>query len=58
MIINIGNTYKGIKAGRFVVIATRKIGGEDYAQVKEILPSGELGKGEFALPFDSLKSEN
>jgi hypothetical protein len=55
MKIEIGKTYKGIKAGKFVVIATRIIGGEDYAQVKELMPNGKLGRGEFALPFSALK---
>jgi hypothetical protein len=55
--IEIGNIYNGIKAGRFVVIALREIGGEQYAQVKPVGPQGQLGRGEMALPIDALKSE-
>jgi hypothetical protein len=53
--IQIGHIYSGIRAGKFVVLALRQIEGEEYAQVKEVGPNGELGKGEFALPVSALK---
>ena len=52
--IQIGNIYNGIKAGRFVVLAFREIDGEEYVQVKEVGPNGELGRGEMALPISAL----
>lgn len=55
--IKIGHIYNGIRAGRFVVLAMREIGGEQYAQVKEVGPNNELGRGEMALPITALKAE-
>lgn len=52
--IKVGHIYNGIRAGRFVVIALREIGGEQYAQVKEVGPAGQLGRGEIALPINAL----
>lgn len=55
--IQIGNIYKGIVSGRFVVLALRSIDGGTFAQVKEVGPNGELGRGEIALPVSKLVSE-
>ena len=52
--IQIGHIYNGIRAGRFVVLALREIGGEQFAQVKEVGPAGQLGRGEIALPITAL----
>lgn len=49
---------KGISAGTFVILNFRKIGGEDYAQVKPVNPNNhaEVGRGEFALPLSALQA--
>ena len=46
---------KGIKAGTFVIVAFRTIGGEEYAQVKPYNAlTQKAGRGEFALPLSAL----
>lgn len=55
--IKVGMIYNGIKAGRFVVLALRMIDGQQFAQVKEVGPQGQLGHGEFALPVTALRAE-
>jgi len=54
--IKVGHIYNGIRAGRFVVLALREIGGEQFAQVKEVGPADQLGRGEMALPVNALIS--
>lgn len=56
MEVAINQIVKGVKAGTFVVVGLRKIGGEQYAQVKPYdSVSGKAGRGEFALPISALK---
>ena len=57
------NTYqvnqivKGQRAGTFVILGFRSIGGEQYAQLKEVHPvTHKPGRGEFSLPLTALKS--
>jgi hypothetical protein len=52
---NIGQIVKGIRAGEFVILGFREIGGETYAQLKEH-NNGKLGRGEIALPLGSIKA--
>jgi hypothetical protein len=54
--ITVGSIVTGVRAGRFVVLALREIGGEKYAQVKEVGPLGQLGRGEFSLPISALRA--
>ena len=48
---------KGKVAGHFVVLGFRKIGGEDYAQLKCVDPSDytKTSLGELALPIRALE---
>ncbi len=54
---NLNEIVKGKKAGVFVIIGFRTIGGEQYAQLKTVNPANyaEVGKGEMALPIDALE---
>jgi hypothetical protein len=53
---NVNQIVKGQVAGTFVILAFRVIGGEDYAQVKEVHPvTHQMGRGEFALPLSALR---
>lgn len=58
MSFNLNQIVKGASAGVFVIVGLRKIGGEDYAQVKPVNPNNhaEIGRGEFALPLSALRS--
>lgn len=50
---------KGHQAGTFVILSFRTIGGEQYAQVKEVHPVTHATKpGEFALPVSALRAIN
>jgi hypothetical protein len=52
---HIGQIVKGIKAGTFVILGFRNIGGEQYAQLKEYSPAlDRLGAGEIALPLAAI----
>ena len=53
---NINQIVKGQKAGTFVIVGFRKIGGEDHAQVKPVNPAdhSQVGRGEMALPLSAL----
>lgn len=45
------------KFGKFVILAFRTIGGEQYAQVKEYDEvTGKTRRGEMALPVAALKA--
>jgi hypothetical protein len=45
------------KFGKFVILAFRTIGGEQYAQVKEYDErTGKARRGEMALPLTALKA--
>lgn len=54
----INQIVKGKRAGTFVILALRTVGGEQGAQVKSVNPANhaEVGKGEMFLPFDALVS--
>lgn len=53
---NVNEIVKGNRCGTFVIIALRTIGGEQYAQVKEVHPVTHApARGEFALPVASLR---
>jgi hypothetical protein len=46
---------KGRRAGTFVIVGFRTIGGVEHAQVKPVHPTThEPARGEFALPLDAL----
>lgn len=54
----INQIVKGQKAGTFVILGFRTIGGEQYAQVKEYDEvTGKARRGEMALPITALKAE-
>lgn len=51
----VNKIVNGKTAGKFVVVALRTIGGEQYAQVKSYNPAtGKAARGEFALPLTAL----
>lgn len=55
MDFHINQIVKGAKAGTFVIVGLRTIGGEHYAQVKPYNPAtGSTARGEFALPLTAL----
>lgn len=53
---NVNQIVKGKRAGTFVILALRTVGGEAGAQVKPVNPNNhaEVGHGEMFLPFDAL----
>lgn len=52
---NVNQIVKGKRAGTFVILGFREIGGEQYAQVKEICPvTNKARRGELALPLDAI----
>lgn len=57
MNFQVNQIVKGQRAGTFVILGFRNIGGEQYAQLKpydEV--TGKTGRGELALPLDAIKS--
>lgn len=54
--MNINQIVKGKVAGTFIILGFRKIGGEDYAQLKEVNPNDytQTMRGEIALPITAL----
>lgn len=52
----INQIVKGKRAGTFVILALRTVGGEAGAQVKSVNPANhaEVGRGEMFLPLDAL----
>ena len=53
----VNQIVKGSKAGLFIIIAFRLIGGEQSAQVKEYDEvSGKARRGEMALPISALRA--
>jgi len=51
----VNQIVNGKTAGKFVIVALREIGGEQYAQVKAYNPAtGKAARGEFALPMTAL----
>lgn len=57
---NVNQIVKGKRAGTFVILGFRTIGGEDYAQLKEVNPNNyaETAPGEMALPLDAIEAIN
>lgn len=53
---SINQIVKGKRAGTFVILAFRTVGGEAGAQVKPVNPKDhtQVGAGEMFLPFDAL----
>lgn len=58
MNFQLNQIVKGAKAGTFVIIGFRTIGGEQYAQVKAVNPNDHTqhAAGELALPIDALRA--
>jgi len=55
MNFKLNQIVQGQRAGSFVIIGFRTIGGEAYAQVKEYNPAtGKTRGGEFSLPLTAL----
>ena len=54
----VNQIVKGKVAGHFIVLGFRKIGGEDYAQLKCVDPSDytKTDPGELALPIRALEA--
>ena len=54
--MQINQIVKGHKAGTFVILGFRIIGGESYAQLKAVNPSNhtQTARGELALPLTAL----
>ena len=56
MQVAVNQIVQGHKAGVFIVLALRTVGGEQGAQVKTYDPiSGKAGRGEMFLPLDALE---
>jgi hypothetical protein len=53
---NVNQIVKGKRAGTFVILGFRTVGGERGAQVKAVNPNNhaETAPGEMFLPLDSL----
>lgn len=60
MLYELNQIVKGKNAGTFVIVGFRTIGGEDYAQLKEVNPANhaETAPGEIALPLDAIRPIN
>lgn len=57
MTFQVNQIVKGAKAGAFIIIGFRTIGGEQYAQVKEYdTVTGKARRGEMALPLTALRA--
>lgn len=56
--MQVNQIVKGVKAGTFVILALRTIGGEEGAQVKEVNPNdhSQTAPGELWLPLSSIKA--
>lgn len=54
---NLNQIVKGKKAGTFVILGFRNIGGEDHAQLKEVNPNNhsQTSPGEIALPLTAIE---
>lgn len=52
---NMNEIVKGHKAGEFIILGFRTIGGESYAQLKPYnIALNQVGRGELALPLTAL----
>jgi len=54
--MNINQIVKGHKAGTFIILGFRTIGGENYAQLKSVNPANhnQVSKGELSLPLTAI----
>lgn len=57
MEFSVNQIVKGHKAGTFVILGFREIGGEKWAQLKAVNPENhaQVSRGELALPLDCLR---
>jgi hypothetical protein len=56
MNFQVNQIVKGQRAGTFVILGFRTIGGEQYAQLKEVHPvTHQPGRGELAMPLTAIK---
>lgn len=54
---SLNQIVKGRAAGTFVILGFREIGGEPWAQLKEVNPvTHKPAKGELALPVSALRA--
>lgn len=54
---NVNQIVRGAVCGTYVILGFRQIGGEEYAQVKEVHPvTHQPARGEFALPLSALRA--
>jgi hypothetical protein len=53
---NVNQIVKGKRAGTFVILAFRTVGGEQGAQLKPVNPAdhAQHGAGEMFLPLDAI----
>jgi hypothetical protein len=57
MTFSLNQIVLGHKAGVFVILGFRTIGGEQWAQLKSYDPStGRVARGELALPLNCLRN--
>ena len=57
MNFQVNQIVKGQRAGTFVILGFRTIGGEQYAQLKEVHPvTHQQARGELALPLTAIKA--
>ena len=57
MNFQVNQIVKGQRAGTFVILGFRTIGGEQYAQLKEVHPvTHQPARGELALPLTAIKA--
>jgi len=57
MNFQVNQIVKGAKAGKFIILGLRTIGGEQYAQVKEYdSVTGKARRGEMALPLSAIQA--
>lgn len=54
--MQVNQIVRGVRAGTFIILGFRLIGGERYAQVKPVNPDNhaEIGAGELSLPVTAL----
>ena len=57
MNFQVNQIVKGQRAGTFVILGFRTIGGEQNAQLKEVHPvTHQPARGELALPLTAIKA--
>ena len=54
---HLGQIARGVRAGRFVILAFRKVADAPMVQIKPIDDDGAWSRGEFALPYDAIVAE-